>query len=113
MDFSYNKYKDFLFENFKIICPNGAIGCSDNIRKGRTDYKIFYTLNELDELFSDEKGELYGIVGNKSFLIKGMTDFGRMMLDRAGYSPKDVYEDTHFGVTFSCGKDFEKLFLKK
>lgn len=112
MDFSYNKNKDFLFENFKKICPNGAIGCSDQNRKGRMDYKIFYNLNELGELFSDDNGELWGIVENKSFLIKGLTDFGRMMLDRAGYSPKDVYEDSHFGLTFSCGKEFEKLFSK-
>lgn len=77
------------------------------------DYKYFYNLNELDELFSDDKGELLGVVGNKTFLIRGLTDFRRMMLDRAGYSLKDVYEDIHFGVTFSCGKEFEKNYFWK
>lgn len=113
MDFLLNKNKDFCEEIFKKVCPNGAVGCCDHYRKKQNDYRIFQNLYGVDELFSDEDGELWARIGYDTYLVKKLSEFGKLLYDRAGYYAKDIYEDSHKGVSFSVGEKFENLFQNK
>lgn len=113
MDFLLNKNKDFCEEIFKKVCPYGGVGCCDHSAKRITDYRFFDNLKGVSVLFSDENGELRGQIDDKVFLIKGLSEFGKLLYDRAGYYAKDIYEDSHKGVSFGVGEKFENLFQNK
>lgn len=112
MDFLINKNRNFCEEIFKKVCPNGAVGCCDHLRKGIEDYQIFDNLNGISFLFSDSVGDLWGQIADKTFLIKGMSEFGRLMYERGNYYAKDVYEYPYPNVCYKIGEKFENLFQK-